>query len=48
MIWAVFFGAILTTTVESWLAASMNPFTIQFVILLSLMGDENFYASHEN
>ncbi|MDR2929043.1 MAG: O-antigen ligase family protein, partial [Cytophagaceae bacterium] len=27
MIWAVFFGAILTTTVESWLAASMNPFT---------------------
>lgn len=44
--WAVLFGCLLTTTVESWLVASMNPFTIQLVIILSLLGNDLFYAKH--
>ena len=43
MVWAIIFGIILSTSVESWLSASLNPFTIQIVIILSLMRDENFY-----
>ncbi len=43
--WAILFGALLTTSVESWLAASMNPFTIQLVIIISMLGMEEFYVS---
>lgn len=43
LVWAVLFGLLLTTTVESWLAASLNPFTIQLVIVLSLLGNGRFY-----
>jgi len=43
MVLPILFGMILSTSVESWLSASLNPFTIQLVIILSLMGDENFY-----
>ncbi|MCW3807476.1 O-antigen ligase family protein [Plebeiibacterium marinum] len=47
LVWAVLFGVILSTTVESWLAASMNPFTIQLVIILSLLGNPLFYKQEE-
>lgn len=43
--WAILFGSLLTTTVESWLSASMNPFTIQLVIILSLLSMREFYES---
>jgi len=43
--WAVLFGIALTTTVESWLSASMNPFTIQLVIILSLLSMKEFYKT---
>lgn len=43
VVWAVLFGMLLSTTVESWLAASLNPFTIQLVIILSLLGNPRFY-----
>lgn len=43
LIWAVLFGTLLTTTVESWLAASLNPFTIQLVILVMLLSNPEFY-----
>jgi O-antigen ligase len=43
VVWAVLFGMLLSTTVESWLAASLNPFTIQLVIVLSLLGNGRFY-----
>ncbi len=41
--WAVFFAVGFSAFVESWLAASLNPFTIQLVIILTLLGDERFY-----
>ncbi len=44
--WAVFFGLLLSITVESWLAASLNPFTIQLVIILSLLGNRGFYGNN--
>ena len=44
LIWAVMFGIMLTTTVESWLAASMNPFTIQLVIILTMLSTPEFYT----
>jgi len=47
LIWAVLFGTLLTTTVESWLAASLNPFTIQLVIIITLLSSEEFYAQEE-
>lgn len=43
LVWALFFGLILSTSVESWLAASLNPFTIQLVIILSLLSNPKFY-----
>lgn len=43
VVWAVLFGMLLSTTVESWLAASLNPYTIQLVIILSLLGNPRFY-----
>ena len=45
VVWAVLFGLLLSTTVESWLAASLNPFTIQLVIILSLLGNRRFFES---
>jgi len=45
VVWAVLFGMLLSTTVESWLAASLNPFTIQLVIILSMLGNPRFYKS---
>lgn len=43
MVWALLFGLLLSATVESWLVASLNPFTIVLVIILTMLGDENFY-----
>jgi O-antigen ligase len=43
--WAVLFGIMLSTSVESWLAASMNPFTIQLVIILTLLSRREFYSA---
>jgi len=34
---------LLSISVESWLVASLNPFTIVLVIILSMMGNEKFY-----
>jgi len=47
IIWALFFGLILSTSVESWLSASLNPFTIQLVIILSLLSNKEFYQEEE-
>ncbi len=44
LIWAVLFGTLLTTSVESWLAASLNPFTIQLVIIVTLLSNDEFYV----
>jgi len=43
MVWALLFGLLLSISVESWLVASLNPFTIVLVIILTLLADENFY-----
>ncbi|WP_010663476.1 O-antigen ligase family protein [Marinilabilia salmonicolor] len=43
LVWAVFFGLLLSISVESWLVASLNPFTIVLVIILSMMGNPAFY-----
>ncbi|HLW08309.1 MAG TPA: hypothetical protein VKY45_12190, partial [Marinilabiliaceae bacterium] len=43
MVWALLFGMLLSISVESWLVASLNPFTIILVIILTLLSDENFY-----
>ena len=43
MVWALLFGLALSATVESWLVASLNPFTIQLVIVLSMLGSSEFY-----
>ena len=45
VVWAVLYGLLLSTTVESWLAASLNPFTIQLVMILSLLGNPGFYEN---
>lgn len=42
-IWALFFGLLLSISVESWLIASLNPFTIQLIIIITLLSDDNFY-----
>lgn len=42
MVWALMFALFLSTSVESWLAASLNPFTIQLVTLLSLLSNPLF------
>ncbi len=43
MVWALLFGMLLSISVESWLVASLNPFTIILVIILTMLADENFY-----
>ena len=43
MVWALLFGLLLSISVESWLVASLNPFTILLVIILTMLADENFY-----
>ena len=43
-VWALLFGLLLSTSVESWLSASLNPFTIQLVIILSLLSNPGFYG----
>lgn len=48
MIWALFFGMLISVSVESWLIASLNPFTIVAVIILTMMSNPNFYAYNEN
>lgn len=47
LIWAVLFGIMLSATVESWLVASLNPFTIVLVMILSMMGNKRFYEDME-
>jgi len=47
VIWALLFGLLLSTSVESWLAASLNPFTIQLVIILSMVGNRAFYWQND-
>jgi O-antigen ligase len=47
MVWALLFGMLLSISVESWLTASLNPFTIQLVIILTMLSDKNFYESVE-
>ncbi|MGQ1947092.1 O-antigen ligase family protein [Geofilum sp. OHC36d9] len=47
MVWALLFGMLLSISVESWLTASLNPFTIQLVIILSMLSDKNFYEPIE-
>lgn len=39
---ALFFGVLFSTNVESWLAASLNPFTIQLVTMLTLLTHPSF------
>ncbi|WP_240509583.1 O-antigen ligase family protein [Geofilum rhodophaeum] len=43
MVWAVMFGLLLSISVESWLTASLNPFTIVLVIILSMLANPYFY-----
>ncbi|MDG5800648.1 O-antigen ligase family protein [Marinilabiliaceae bacterium ANBcel2] len=43
LLWALMFSLILSASVESWMAASLNPFTIMLVIILSLMSNPRFY-----
>lgn len=47
LVWAMFFGLLLSISVESWLVASLNPFTIVLVIILTMLSDENFYLKNE-
>ncbi|MGQ1892042.1 O-antigen ligase family protein [Thermophagus sp. OGC60D27] len=45
LVWALLFGMLISISVESWLTASLNPFTIVLVIILSLLGNEKFFTS---
>jgi len=47
LVWAIFFGVLLSTSVESWLSASLNPFTIQLVIVLSLASHFAFHKEND-
>ncbi len=47
LVWALFFGILLSTSVESWLSASLNPFTIQLVIILSLASHFAFHREND-
>lgn len=40
-------GIIFGINIESWLASSLNPFTIQLIIILSLLSDNNFINGEE-
>ncbi|SFF08752.1 O-antigen ligase family protein [Thermophagus xiamenensis] len=44
LVWALFFGMLISISVESWLTASLNPFTIVLVIILSMLGNEDFFG----
>jgi O-antigen ligase len=43
----VMFAVLLSTNVESWLAASLNPFTILLVIILCLLTSKEFINNSE-
>ena len=43
LVWAALFGLLLSISVESWLTASLNPFTIVLVIILSMLSNPYFY-----
>ena len=43
LVWAAMFGLLLSISVESWLTASLNPFTIVLVIILSMLANPYFY-----
>lgn len=43
LVWAAMFGLLLSISVESWLTASLNPFTIVLVIMLSMLANPYFY-----
>ena len=43
LVWAALFGLLLSISVESWLTASLNPFTIVLVIILSMLANPYFY-----
>jgi O-antigen ligase len=47
LVWALLFGVLLSTSVESWLSASLNPFTIQLIIILSLASQIAFYKEND-
>jgi O-antigen ligase len=47
IVWALLFAMLLSTSVESWLSASLNPFTIQLVMILTLAGNYLFYPELE-
>jgi len=47
ILWALLFGLLLSTFVESWLSASLNPFTIQLIIILSLVSNYSFYKEND-
>lgn len=48
MVWAALFGLLLSISVESWLTASLNPFTIILVIILSMLANPYFYPQVNN
>jgi O-antigen ligase len=43
----VAFGVLFSTNVESWLAASLNPYTIQLLIILTLLNSREFIYGNE-
>jgi len=45
---AVFFAVLFSTNVESWLAGSLNPFTIQLVMILTMLSNPKFYQNSDN
>jgi O-antigen ligase len=43
----VAFAVLFSSNVESWLAASLNPFTIQLLIILTLLNNREFIYGNE-
>ncbi len=43
MIWAALFAVLFSISVESWLTASLNPYTIVLIIILAMLANPHFY-----
>lgn len=41
------FAILFSINFEPWLAASLNPYTIVFLIIVTIMSEDEFYESHE-
>ncbi len=43
----IVFGVLFSTNIETWLSASLNPFTIQLLIIFTLLNEKYFFKNEK-